>query len=459
MLKLAPLTKNYRETGALNESVPFFGFVDDHTFLTKAGDLGVVLKLTGIDYEGLDGAQMDYLTKRLEAALKLLGPGYRVYQILFKHNDPAIPYRLYDNPVVNAAIEDRIAHFARRAAGLYTIDVYYVLLYEGFRYKADVLSAVRKLPRSPAVAIRELHGLMSADKQIQIVLSAMERAHRPLSRTVDNFILQIGDFVETRKLSKQEAFVVLKRLLNFDPLKIRNARLKYDVNVDFFLCDSHIECHPDHLRVDDYRVRVVTLKDATAQSWPLILKPLYEISSNYHIVTEWHPLDNEKAKVKIQTHRRHFHNTKASFMSQMNAGNVPGTDVLIDDSKTAIVQRLADLKKAIELDGSYLGDFSLTAVIYDRDPGVVEKASAEFYKVFSVHDGAVYEESYNQLNAFFATLPGNYHSQRPVSQSSEHQLHRLLVPVHPSHGRHRQSLTSTGSTWRFSRPRTELRTI
>jgi type IV secretion system protein VirB4 len=409
MLRLAPLTKNFRETGALNESVPFFGYIDDHTFLTKAGDLGVVLELTGIDYEGLDGPQMDYRTKRLEAALKLLGPGYRVYQILFKRNYPSIPHYEYENPVVNAAIAGRVRHFEARADRLFTIQIYYVILYQRFRHKTDFFSAIAKLPRSPSTAFRELQGLFSAEKQIKLVLSAIDRAHKPLRRTADNFALQLGDFVDVRLLPKGESFIVLKRLLNFDPRKIQHAHLKHDVNLDFFLCDSHIECHPDHLKVDDHHVRVLTLKDATSQSWPLILKPLYEVPANYHVVMEWSPIDNEKAKPAIQTHRRHFHNTKISFMSTMSAGNVAGTDVLVDDSKAAIVGRLADLKKEIELNGNYLGQFALTMVVYDRDPAVVEKAAAEFYKVFSVHDGAVYEETYNQLNAFFATLPGNYH--------------------------------------------------
>src|SRR6185437_153876 len=39
----------------------------------------------------------------------------------------------------------------------------------------------------------------------------------------------------------------------------------------------------------------------------------------------------------------------------------------------------------------------------------VEKACSEFYKVFSMHDGLLFEERYNLLNAFFATIPGNRH--------------------------------------------------
>src|SRR5207249_6716528 len=62
----------------------------------------------------------------------------------------------------------------------------------------------------------------------------------------------------------------------------------------------------------------------------------------------------------------------------------------------------------LELKGNYFGQFSLSVVIYDLDLGKVDRASAEFYKVFSVHDAQLYEEKYNLLNAFLATIPGNY---------------------------------------------------
>ena len=45
------------------------------------------------------------------------------------------------------------------------------------------------------------------------------------------------------------------------------------------------------------------------------------------------------------------------------------------------------------------------------DLAKVERACAEFYKVFSVHDAQLYEEKYNLLNAFLAAVPGNLRLQ------------------------------------------------
>src|SRR5260370_39575759 len=110
MLKLKRIFKNYEETGSLNELVNLYGFIDDHVLLTKTGGLGVVLEVRAVDYECLDGSALDHLTKRLESALKLFDENYRVYQYLFKRNNETIPYQRYANPVVAAAIENRIAY-------------------------------------------------------------------------------------------------------------------------------------------------------------------------------------------------------------------------------------------------------------------------------------------------------------------------------------------------------------
>ena len=77
-------------------------------FLTKSGDVGVILEVRGIDYECLDGASIDAFTKRLESALRLFDENYRVYQYLFKRSNPGISYKLYGNPIVDAAIRNRI---------------------------------------------------------------------------------------------------------------------------------------------------------------------------------------------------------------------------------------------------------------------------------------------------------------------------------------------------------------
>ena len=45
MVRLSRLLKDYGETGALNSLIALWGFVDDTTFLTKAGHVGLVYRV------------------------------------------------------------------------------------------------------------------------------------------------------------------------------------------------------------------------------------------------------------------------------------------------------------------------------------------------------------------------------------------------------------------------------
>jgi len=408
MLRLKRIFKNYEETGSFNELVNLYGFIDEHAFLTKTGDLGVILEVRGVDYECLDGATLDGLTKRLESALKLFDERYRVYQYLFKRNNETIPYKLYGNPVVDAAIKSRIAYLESKADTLFSLSIYYVVLYEGFRPSRRLSNVLQEFPAHPGRTLGKLIRSLSTKKQVVLMAAELGKAQAALLQKIESFILQVSDFLPVRLLDKQEAFRILKKTLNFTPLKLDQAKLKHDTFLDYYVCESHLECHRGHLRLDDYYVKVLTLKEPSAQSFPLILQRLLEVGANYYVVTEWKKEDSGKTRRLIQAKRRHFHNTKHSFFSQVNLNDAPQRDVLTDDSKESQVRELGDAVQQIELQGNYFGQFSLTVVIYDLDLAKVDRACAEFYKVFSVHDAQLYEEKYNLLNAFLATVPGNY---------------------------------------------------
>lgn len=407
MLRLRRIFKNYAETGSFNELVNLYGFIDERVFLTKTGDLGVILEVRGVDYECLDGAAIDGLTKRLESALRLFDENYRVYQYLFKRNNPTIPYKLYGSPIVDTAIQNRITYLATKADTLFSVSIYYVILFEGFAYSRTLSSTLAACPKRPAKALAEFLAFFSTQKQVVMLDREIAKAQAALLQKVQSFILQVSDFLAVRLLDKQEAFRILKTTLNFAPNKLELAKLKYDTFLDYYLCESHLECHRGYLRLDDYYLKALTLKEPSAQSFPLIFKRLLEVQANYYVVTEWRKEDSSKTRRAIQAKRRHFHNTKRSFFSQVNLNDLAPQDMLLDDSKESQVRELGESIKEIELRGNYFGQFSLTVVIYDLDPSKVDRACAEFYKVFSIHDAQLYEEKYNLLNAFLAAVPGN----------------------------------------------------
>jgi len=408
MLNLRRLVKNYEESGSLNAMVNLFGFIGPQVFLTKSGEAGIILDIEGVDYECLDQAALDALTKRLESALRLFDENYRVYQLLFKRNGQAIPHTYCGNPVVDAAIRNRVAYFAGKADSLFSLSIVFAVLCPAVTARRSFAKTILEFPASPRRSLRELEARFSSQASVRLDDRELARAESKLLQKVESFRTQVSDFVSTRILPKEEAFCVLKRTLNFDPLKLDSAKLKHDTFLDYYLAESHLECHRGHLRLGDYFVKVLTLKEPSAHTFPLLLKGLLGVRANFHVVTEWKKEEPGKTRRNIQARRRHFHNTKRSFISQVNLNDASPQDILLDDSKESQVRALGKGIEEIELHGNYFGQFSLTVVIYDRDLAMVERAAADFYKVFSVHDAQLYDERYNLLNAFLAAVPGNY---------------------------------------------------
>src|SRR5260221_12238237 len=90
MLNLQRILRDYQNAGSVNSLLALWGFVDEQTFLTKAADVGLVYRLAGVDYEGVDQAQRRDIIHLFETALRTLDEASRVYQYLCKRRIAAI---------------------------------------------------------------------------------------------------------------------------------------------------------------------------------------------------------------------------------------------------------------------------------------------------------------------------------------------------------------------------------
>jgi len=408
MHKVNDITKDWKEAGSFAAQVNLYGFWDEHCFLTKSGDLGAALCIGGIDYESLDHAGLDYAVKRLEAALRSLDDRCRLYQILFKRNRPAIPHAQYENPLVRAAVEQRSAFLQSKADRLYSIEIFWIVMVDGSYQKTGLLHALSELPKQPRVSLRELRALFSGNKERSLLYEQIERDRMRLQQKVNGLSGQLNDLMTVELPGAEETFGILRRLVNLRPTKLDDAPLCDARHLDWQVCGSELEAHRGYLRLDDDYLRVLTLKELPSETRPLLLRGLFDVPANFHVVTEWHPVTNEKARKEIAARRRHYHNSKTSFVSNLqDRQNTGNQDNLVDDSKAAAVAELGNALTALGMEGKHFGEFTLSVVIYDSDPTKVEHSIAEFQKLFMQHDGLLYEERYNLLNAFFATVPGN----------------------------------------------------
>jgi type IV secretion/conjugal transfer VirB4 family ATPase len=407
MLRLAKIIKPWSEAGSLNANINLYGFWDETTFLTKSGDLGMVLKVCGVDFESLDQAGQEFAVKRLEAALKSFGPGFHIYQYLFKTNRPDMPFARYGDPLIDAAIDQRREFFESKRDHLFEIEIYYAVVLEGARSKTGILAALGRLPSDPEGALRELKAQFTNDVMKVLLRSQIQRDLLRLKQRVEAFEQQLRDQVEIETLPADDQFHFLRRLLNFDAWRIA-GRPQTSQYLDFQVVNSDIEAERDHLRIGDHFVRLLTMREAITETRPLVLDKLLKLQANFYAVTEWTPLSTEAAKKEVVKRRRHANMSKAGLISSMkDESKVNQRDVLIDEGKQADIEVLGDCLRALS-DGQMLGDLSLTIVLYDQDKSVIDREIADFATIFTNADGSLFAETYNQLNALFAIVPGNY---------------------------------------------------
>ena len=398
MIRFVRIIKDYRESGAFNALVNIHAAIDDHTYVTKSGDVFSVLRVKGIDYEGRDPAQLNADCRRFESALRLL-EDCRVYQYALKAECPPIPFERYPGlPVLDQAVENRVEFCNSRT--LSDLDIFLVVVYEGASSRIGTRGWQRFLTQ-PLQGLREA---LSTEERAHAARKELKGACERLDHKIHAFMVQLEDSAKPSLLDKDDAFHFLCRLVNFARHKAAGP-LKYDTFVDYQACGSALECHRDHLRLDDHYVKVLSLKEPPAHTFADMLRDLAEIPAHYVIASEWKAVPNGTVRRLIQSKRRHFHNAKASPLNYLNA-TTDSKDILIDDSATAQVRALGECLEELEVKGNGFGRYSLTLVLYDMDFARLRRSVAECFKIFAAHDAQLIEERYNILNAYLATLPG-----------------------------------------------------
>jgi type IV secretion/conjugal transfer VirB4 family ATPase len=413
MLTLRRILRDYQDAGSVNSLLALWGFVDDHTFLTKAGHVGLVYQLAGVDYECLTQAQRRDIVHRFEAALRLLDESCRVYQYLCKRRIEPIPAPPCRHPIAENAIQRRVEYLNGRREKLYELTLYLVLVYDGLRPFGQTSTRLRGLWREPGRVLREW---LSTQTTCAVLEADLSRAIAQLHHKASAFEVQLADSVRPTRLAKADAFRFFRRLVNYTPHKAAGASLRYDTHLDYFVADCSIDCHRDHLDIDNMRVKVLTMKEPPSQTFAHLLEDLYTVSGEFIACLEWRRIPTDRMRRDIHTRRRHFFNKRVALINYLSPDARP-EEMLVNEEATATVKQLGDALTALDVSGHFFGECSLTLVLFDREARTVERMSAEAIKVMAAHDGTLVEETYNLLNAWLSVVPGN----------SAHNLRRLAL--------------------------------
>ena len=204
--------------------------------------------------------------------------------------------------------------------------------------------------------------------------------------------------------------------MNYDPAAVDAGRLTHDTHLDYFVSDSAVDCHRDHLMVGNRFVKVLSMKEPPSQTFAFLLQDLYEIPGEFVACLEWQRIPSDRMRRDLQRRRRHFFNKRVSIVNYVSPDTRP-EEMLVDDSANTMVRQLGDALTELEVNSHFFGSCSLTLVLHGTDGRALQQQTAEAMKAMAVHDGSLFEETYNLLNAWLSVGPGN----------GAHNLRRLAL--------------------------------
>ena len=324
-------------------------FVGEQVVLTKRQDLFTVLRVPGIDPECLDLAQLDHIVQRFQSSLRILGPEYRVYQYILKRDSPELPSSERQHLIT----ERRAEWLGNRAESLYSVELYLVVL---------------RMRTFRDTTVRSLLSWFSAKQSMQVSRKELQRESELLTTAVNSLAVQLQDTTRPYVVSRVETMSFLRRLVNYTPWKsgVRSAIQSF--HVDQQIAQAGVECWPRHLKQDDHFIKVLSLSELPAQTFSHLLRGVLAVPCGFVICSEWQRQDNHAMRSQIDKKRRHYHFAKTSMMSYIGGGSeTKEHEILIDDSKTAVVHELNQCLREMEVNENYFGRFSLTITLYHAD--------------------------------------------------------------------------------------------
>lgn len=412
MLSTARIARDHHAAGRLHAQIAVCGFVDDHSFITKAGDIGVVYRLAGVDFECLDEPTRDGVVHQMATALRVLDEHVRLYQYLVRRRIRPLPTPPATDSGASDAIRRHRDYLNNRRDSLFDVSLYLVLVDEHLRRGERSRTRLGELWRAPR---QRLRAWFDTSQYCALLETDLERALSRLHQKAGAFAAHLRD-MRPERLHKRDVFGFLRSLVNYDSETAMATRLVYDTHVDYFMADSVVECHRDHLDVDGLEVRVLTMKEPPSSTFPLILRDLYSLPGEFVACLEWQRIPADRMRRDIRVRRRHFFNRRIALVNYVSPQTRP-EDMLVDESAGAVVRQLGEALTDLDVHGHFFGECSLTLVIPGEDAGAVRRTAGQALKIMGTHDGAFMEERYNLLNAWLAVLPGN----------SAHNLRRLAL--------------------------------
>ncbi|MDE0296130.1 MAG: hypothetical protein OXI93_18225 [Bryobacterales bacterium] len=405
---MTPITqssrKRYEQAVSLAEELPYWGWVDKRTLLTRPGGLVTLAELHPCGIAGSSPENLDHVLASWMRLLGQLDEDVRFSLIVTRRPVRSDAVAAIGNDRLPPAIfESRADEIVRRSGELrfyaaWTLD-----------------SRLQEARPKGGVAASWLKRLTSNGKAQRLyVQKSIARASERLQRIVDAGRGLVTDVSPSTVLEEKEATAVLGDMIN-RPGTVAPVHEGGALHWSWGL--SQLEGHRRHLTLDDEPLAIYSLLEPPPKATANILWELLTLRATWTFVWEWQGLSIGKARGIIRSAQKHFFSSRYSMMA--HARGTEGTEAaLVDSAAAAESAALGDALVELQSEGIPWGKLAASLSIHAPDLQQLEELDSSVVKIFTGRDIKILREGYGQLSTWFARLPG---------QAASRQLRRMPV--------------------------------
>ena len=394
---MTPLARSarraWRDAGSLEGELPWFGFADERTILTLAGE---VLSLARLAPRSAAGRSPEELALDVEDWIRLCGqlPAGVRFTLHAMRRPCAVPPNGGGGEFPATAWARREREVAGRCSDLQVVASW--CLDAGLAADGGTGRG-----RASLRGVSGLLGRLLGGGERERAETSIDGACGKLRQLVDGQLALAGE--GARLLSPAEAAAALADLANRPgvpaPGPGRGAGLAGRLAL------SDIEAHRRHLEIGGEAVALLSVSEPPPGASPNALRELVaamEGAWTWH--WEFRRLSTDEARKRIKSARAHYFSRRFSMLA--HAQDHQGTELAMEDlAATTEADRLGAASAELEADGMPYGELAVGLAIHGgrRD---VETRAAEAAALLAGADVKCIRETMGQLPAWFGRLPG-----------------------------------------------------
>ena len=199
--------RDFKEAGSLAQEIPFWGWVDNRTCLTRGGELFTLAQLTPAGAAGLKPDQVSQIIERWQRALSNLPPDTRFYWIFLRRPVAFDPPA--GDSIATLAKRQRQAFLSPRVS---TAEVY--VCWCSNPYLKQVAEAQEGHDGNWRDYIKGWLASRKTPQQAIFLKTAIDEASARFSQVVDAQVSLLDDLTPIRILTDTEGSRVLSELVN-----------------------------------------------------------------------------------------------------------------------------------------------------------------------------------------------------------------------------------------------------